>query len=57
MKLWNMTYGDQLLQAILEYFHGRQQKYFLKVYERMGEYVRRYGEYLTFREYFEMHEK
>ena len=54
MSFWNMTYGDQLRGEIANINKPRQRNFFLKVLERMGAYVQRYDESLTFREYFDM---
>lgn len=51
--MWEMTYGDQLKAEIEKLNSASQRKYFLSVYEEMGEYVKKYDTFITFKEYFE----
>ena len=58
MSFWNMLYGDALKDAInKENTSVAQKLFFLDVYSRMGKFVRKNDEPLTFREYFEMYER
>lgn len=55
---WEMTYGDELKSELLKLKSTQQRKYFLSVFERMGEYViENNADGLTFREYFDMYER
>ncbi len=55
---WEMTYGDELKSELLKLKSTQQRKYFLSVFERMGEYViENNADGLTFREYFDMFER
>lgn len=55
---WDMTYGDELKSELMELKSTQQRKYFLSVFERMGEYViENNADGLTFREYFDMFER
>lgn len=51
MSYWDMYYSDQLKVALEEIPSTKQRRYFLKVFERMGEYVRENDQFITFREY------
>ncbi len=55
---WEMTYGDELKSELLKLKSTQQRKYFLSVFEQMGEYViENNADGLTFREYFDMFER
>lgn len=55
---WDMTYGDELKSELLKLKSTQQRKYFLSVFEQMGEYViENNADGLTFREYFDMFER
>ncbi len=55
---WDMTYGDELKSELMELKSTQQRKYFLSVFERMGQYViDNDADGLTFREYFDMFER
>lgn len=55
---WDMTYGDELKSELMELKSTQQRKYFLNVFERMGQYViDNDADGLTFREYFDMFER
>ena len=54
----DMTYGDELKSELLKLKSTQQRKYFLSVFEQMGEYViENNADGLTFREYFDMFER
>ena len=55
---WEMTYGDELKSELLKLKSTQQRKYFLSVFEQMGESViENNADGLTFREYFDMFER
>lgn len=55
---WNMTYGDELQDALNHLPSELQKQYFLHVFNRMGNYVIAHeADGLTFREYFDMFER
>ena len=58
MTFWEMTYGEALKDEITKQTNSAsQRKYFLAVYSRMEKFVKKYDEFLTFREYYDMYEK
>lgn len=55
--MWNLMYSDELKTEIEKLNSASQRKYFLSVYERMGNYIKKEDSFLTFKEYFEMFER
>lgn len=58
-ELWNSTYSDQLKAAILSIKSPMQRSYFLRVFNRMGNYIFQHEdqEFITFGEYFDLFER
>lgn len=55
---WEMTYGDELKSELMQLKSLQQRKYFLSVFEKMGQYViDNDADGLTFKEYFDMFER
>lgn len=55
---WEMTYGDELKSELMKLKSTLQRKYFLRVFEKMGQYViDNDADGLTFKEYFDMFER
>lgn len=55
---WEMTYGDELKSELMKLKSTLQRKYFLSVFEKMGQYViDNDADGLTFKEYFDMFER
>ena len=58
-RLWECTYCDELKALINQITSEKQRTYFLKVFDRMGEYVTEHDDDfdMTFGEYFERFEQ
>lgn len=55
--MWNLEYGDALKSEIEKVTSNRQRAYLLSVFERMGEYVKKYDSTMTFKEYLNAFER
>lgn len=58
-RLWECTYSDELRYLINKLNSAKQREYFLKVFDRMGDYVTEHDDAydMTFLEYFEKFER
>lgn len=58
MNPWDCTYSDELREEILQISNKAQRKYFLQVFERMGNYVQEHDDAygMTFQEFMDLFE-
>jgi len=56
MLLFDMLYGEALKAEIESLSSPKQRAYFLAVFEDLGEFVRKYDEFLSFGEFLRMTE-